>query len=173
MAHSSWHVRCAAVRFLQVFVPRHSLSLQPAQVKGVQKLCVAYLKDAQLEVRVAASHLLASLLTSTAPPPPPAAASAAPAPYPDSAGVFKGDQRLARLHAKFARLADTKLPKLPKDGGAETKSGGAASSEYAVALCRRHAGVLGLSALVSSHPYDLPVSGESVMRFCLGRLFVM
>lgn len=128
-----------------------------------------------MQVRVASSHLLSSLVLSTVAPPP----AAGVAPVADPAGVFKGDQRLARLHAKFVKLSETKLPKTAgeretKGAAASAGSAGsaAASSEYATALCRRHAGVLGLSSLVTSHPYDVPAylprTLSRLSRFHLG-----
>lgn len=66
------------------------------------------------------------------------------------------------LITQFVAMASTKLPKVAK-GSAGGTAGAAASATsageaaaYQAALTKRHAGVLGLSGVVSMHPYDVP-----------------
>lgn len=141
LSNESWHVRQSAIKFLQIWLPRHVLLFSGAQEAAVQDLCVKGLLDNKLEVRLAASQALAGLLAATAAPP------AAAEGEESSGSPFGTDARLPRLHKQFLKWAATKIPKL---------SGAPAGTAYADALRTRHAGVLGLSAFVSSHPYDLP-----------------
>lgn len=143
-ASPSWHVRASALKFLSVFLPRHALLLQGGKcVKQALKLCKALLQDEQLQVRLAASSALISLL------------SACPL---DAEAERK-------LQKSFSKLARAKLLKAPKGKAAKEEGGKEAKEAATKSLAKRHAGVLGLSAFVTCHPYDVPANLPSILQY--------
>jgi len=133
----SWWSRIAALNFLQIFVPRHSLLLTSAHVESAQKLAWDLLLDAQIEVRTQASSTLTAVLMC----------------------CKSSDEQSEKLKKRFVALAKTKVPKIT---AASTPAESAAASDATV---KRHAGVLGLSAMVSSYPYSLPNVLPSLLAF--------
>jgi proteasome activator subunit 4 len=131
----SWHSRCRALRMLQSLVFRN---LFYAPVRELVELLAELVADPQLEVRQLASQTLSGLIR---------------------CGLVRN---VTALEQRFRALAATPLPKRPSkkratavgaDGVATPKADPEASR---TALLQRHGGVLGLHALVSAYPYEMP-----------------
>jgi len=138
---SSWHVRATVLPFLQILVFRHQFVIRDSDMAAVQETMIHLLSDSQVEVREVASDAVAVLVR------------------------IGGEALVLGLRSKFAQWAKTPLPpkrvkagqKGKKEGGGEEKEEGeeeAASRLQGERL--RHAGVLGLAALVQANPYEVP-----------------
>ena len=102
-ARSSWQVRVSALRFLQVFVPRHSLLLTSSQVNDLEiLLSEKMLPDPHTEVREATAVTLAALLASCLAHPAVAA--------PGFSASHAVSQHVQRLQKQLQKLAKTPLP---------------------------------------------------------------
>jgi hypothetical protein len=194
---NTWHVRVAVARFLQVWLPRHSLSLSSAQLSFVEGLLLdVLLVDSQVEVREASSQAFQSLVSSAYPLQVPsrdemdkrAAAAAGGAGLDggyvdedeDGAGLSTGI--VLKPHAHVEELMK-KLTKLVKDASASKKkkaaaaatgeadataaaaTGKAAGASADPSLPQRHGGLLALSGLAATHPYDLPSHLPALLSF--------
>eukprot|EP00808_Paulinella_micropora_P021011 g46569.t1 len=173
-----WSTRVAGLAFFKALAPKHSHLLTAAQAEELLALTLTSLQDPQLEVRIEARDLLSSLL-----------ASLPNAQQQDKAVVVVTVQQggfalnISCLQRKFIKLAKTKLPggearegeregkgrklkKAKKDPEPSSEPDStAASSKNVRKICKRHAGVLGLSAMVMQHPYELPSHMPTVLAY--------
>eukprot|EP01083_Nonionella_stella_P047447 126976_1 len=134
---AAWSAREALAQFMCDFVPRHAIVLGGKRARRVSKLVEGLLSDSKLEVRQGASKALTLIMMST--------------------GASK---RVPRLIKRFMNDSRTKLVKVKKGETDKTKL-----DEASRAMLTRHAGVLGLSALVHAHPYTLPDWLPPVLAF--------
>jgi len=126
---TNWHVRVSALKFLSAVVPRHSLLITANQVENVEKIILARLVDNQVEVRESAAVALTALISSCLAHP-----SLVAAGFSSSQHV---SEHVKKLQKTFTKYSTTSL----------SKTNG---------LAKRHGGVIGLLAIISCHPYDLP-----------------
>jgi len=187
-AENTWHVRVAVARFLQIWIPRHSLVLSAAQLSAVESLLLdVLLVDSQVEVREAASQAFQSLVASCYPLRVPTrqeveerAASGMDGSGLDIDGDGEGHGAPAagivlRPHPHIEELAK-KLTKLVKDASGKKKkaaaeaapAGKAAGAAADPMLPQRHGGLLALSGLAATHPYDVPTHLPAVLSFLAG-----
>jgi len=124
---SSWQVRSAVLPFLQVIVYRHQFLISPESMREIQGLMIELLSDSQVEVREMASSSVAVLVR------------------------ICGESLALELLGSFTGWSQE--PLLVRGSGDEDPSAAAARSK---ALQTRHAGVLGLAALIAAYPYDMP-----------------
>ena len=143
----SWQVKVSALRFLQVLVPRHSMLMTAKQVTDVEGIVVAALVHPQVEVRDAAALTLSSLLSSCLS-------------HPASSVIGFSSSSHASTHVRRLTKHMTTLAATPYRDRMK-------KSDPAL-LAQRHGGVLGLLALVQSHPYDLPAHLPEVLRVLAG-----
>jgi len=122
----SWHTRLTTLPFLQVLLYRNIFLIQPEEERVLISRLVTLLSDPQLEVRQLAATTFSGVLE------------------------FLGEADCAQLQKTFEKMANTPIPKPSKSSGSFL---GSTSTNDQLT---RHAGVLGLSAIVLSHPYDLP-----------------
>jgi proteasome activator subunit 4 len=132
----SWHARKRVLHFLQVLVFRN---LFVAPIKLVTDLVVTLLKDEQLEVRELAGETLGGLVR---------------------CGVVKD-----KLRNQFIKLAKTEIRKAPLRRRPNDPPMAPLSDAEKAAVIDRHAGLLGLNAFLSAHPYDIPEWMPSTLIF--------
>jgi len=139
---SNWHVRKQIAKFLTVFVPRHAFVISGGGVvaeephpslKTVKATLVNLLSDPQVEVREEAAVALRAMLTSV----------------PGSGGSAGGMGKMTqKMQKKLYKMSRTEIPAYSQDEKAK--------EERAQAISKRHGGLLGLSAMIFSQPYDVP-----------------
>ena len=125
----SWHARRRALVFIQVLAFRN-LYLIPRQ--KVVEAVIRLVSDEQLEVRELASVTLSGMIRCGIAP--------------------------TGLKDKFVAMAKTKIRKVrrQKKGKGESASPKPLTVEEKTALIHRHAGILGLQALITAFPYTIP-----------------
>ncbi|GAB5368120.1 hypothetical protein AAMO2058_001290900 [Amorphochlora amoebiformis] len=137
----NWHVRKSVTKFLTILVPRHALIICPGEVKEnpppslktVKSTLVNLLSDSQVEVREGAGSALQAMLRST----------------PGSGGSAGGMSKMSsKMQRKLYKMSKTTIPSYSKDEKQQAMR--------ALAINKRHGGVLGLSAFILSQPYDVP-----------------
>uniref|UniRef100_A0A7S4KNJ3 Proteasome activator complex subunit 4 C-terminal domain-containing protein n=1 Tax=Guillardia theta TaxID=55529 RepID=A0A7S4KNJ3_GUITH len=136
----SWQVRSSVLPFLQIIIFRHQCSIRKEDMKMVQDLMVSLLQDSQVEVREMASVAVSVLVRIT------------------------GEELAMDLKTLFVQWSQHDISSMqgragePVDDAREGKAGEDSSDKKALkaSLQLRHAGVLGLSALVGAYPYDVP-----------------
>lgn len=122
----SWQVRSSVLPVLQVVIFRHQCTIADADKEMVRSLMVSLLQDPQVEVREMASSAVAVLVR------------------------ICGEELALKLKDDFCEWSRQKLPER------EGRSGGQDSEAFKAAMRRRHAGVLGMGALIGAYPYDVP-----------------
>eukprot|EP00300_Choanocystis_sp_HF-7_P030999 c40043_g1_i1.p1 GENE.c40043_g1_i1~~c40043_g1_i1.p1 ORF type:complete len:259 (+),score=42.73 c40043_g1_i1:43-777(+) len=147
---AQWHVRSAMLKFLQPFLFRNRFLLSAAQLQRAQAVVIRMLADPQIEVRRSSQDTLAGILHMSGPeltarlcPTFVAWANTSVAPRPG---------RHAHSHKRV--LVPEKLASL--NARSVDESFGMSNTDDAGASIRRHAGILGLMAMVHAHPYDVP-----------------
>lgn len=123
---TSWHVRAAMLPFLQIVTFRHQFLISEEDFWNIRELMVFLLQDSQVEVRETACSAISVLVR------------------------MSREEIALELKQSFYLWADSKIPTASQ---ATKTDGGSAVSD---ALLKRHAGVLGLAALVGAYPYDVP-----------------
>ena len=142
-----WQAKVSALRFLQIVVPRHSMLMTAKQVTDVESIVVAALVHPQVEVRDAAALTLSSLLSSCLS-------------HPASSVIGFSSSTHASTHVRRLIKTMTTL--------ANTHYRDRMKKVDPALLAQRHGGVLGLLAIVQSHPYDLPHHLPEVLRLLSG-----
>ncbi|XP_022913061.1 proteasome activator complex subunit 4A-like [Onthophagus taurus] len=125
-----WSARSVIAEFISVLV-FHNMAIFVANneyIMEVQSIILNLLEDVQPEVRIQAGKVLTGLLHCKFIPDP------------------------LKLLQSFKLKAKTKL----KQSKSNLQSNGNQKSYSNESLSQRHAGVLGLCAFISAHPYDLP-----------------
>ncbi|KAG2431096.1 hypothetical protein HXX76_009627 [Chlamydomonas incerta] len=149
-----WSCRAAALSYCQMLWFRHSPLMSAQQLARLQDVVTARLPDAKAEVRGLAAATLSGLLRGTDP----AAVQALRAALLARAAELFGASSAASGGSKAAARGT-------KRGGAAAAAaaGGAAAAQPPLALpagatplLSKHGAVAGLSALLLSHPYDVP-----------------
>ncbi|KAI9321667.1 hypothetical protein BX666DRAFT_1850314 [Dichotomocladium elegans] len=125
----SWRIRSRMLSMLQVFFFRNLFNMKSEQIVHVMSTVSSLLLDTQIEVRQMAATTLG--------------------------GLVRCSQReaIARVRAEYSELLKTKISKRrrdPKTGKVVEIPG------FDEAVLKKHAGVLGLSCLVSAFPYEVP-----------------
>uniref|UniRef100_A0A7S0F2D7 Proteasome activator complex subunit 4 C-terminal domain-containing protein n=1 Tax=Hanusia phi TaxID=3032 RepID=A0A7S0F2D7_9CRYP len=123
---TSWHVRAAMLPFLQIVTFRHQFLISEEDLWSIRGLMVFLLQDSQVEVRETACTAISVLVR------------------------MSGEETALELKQSFYLWADSSIPSASKATKSES------SSTFSDALLKRHAGVLGLAALVGAYPYDVP-----------------
>ena len=125
-SHSSWHLRLAIHPFLQIGTFNVRMHLSESQYLSVVDVAVSFLSDSQVEVRESATTVLTSLLT--------------------------GYSHLSHKHlAQFSKLSSLPIPRVTRKSSATSNN-----EELKKNIVPRHAGVLGMCAVVLSSPYTVP-----------------
>ncbi|CEP09555.1 hypothetical protein [Parasitella parasitica] len=126
---TNWHVRVRALPLLQIFFFKHLFAMSSAQLLRIMQVIGQMLLDTQIEVRQLASVTLG--------------------------GLVRCSQRdaIEELLAEFTAKIQVKIPKRRRDKvtGKNIEPAG-----FADAVLHKHAGVLGISCLVSAFPYEVP-----------------
>ncbi|KAI8644413.1 hypothetical protein BD408DRAFT_340596 [Parasitella parasitica] len=126
---NNWHVRIRALPLLQIFFFKHLFAMSSGQLLRIMQVIGQMLLDAQIEVRQLASVTLG--------------------------GLVRCSQRdaIEELLAEFTAKVQAKIPKRKRDKvtGRNIEPAG-----FADAVLQKHAGVLGISCLVSAFPYEVP-----------------
>ena len=186
VASPSWHVRAAVLPFLQTTMFRHQFVVRREDMDKVTRLVVELLRDSQVEVREMASasvavlvringdELALSLQVRNAKKKGTTSAIASSEKHAQKAQSLQALQANVHRACQQTRALAHQLShqlygsRAPADWGwmlAQDKFREWAmvpiprritAGEGAAALQQRHAGVLGLAALVGSHPYDVP-----------------
>ncbi|KNC98256.1 uncharacterized protein SPPG_06655 [Spizellomyces punctatus DAOM BR117] len=131
-ATKRWQVRWRVLPTLQVFYFRHLFLLDGDVVRRVVESVSRLLEDAQVEVRQLASVTLS--------------------------GLIRCSQREAVLELKTrfeGQLSASSLPRRRRGQEPPTLTSGQQQQQQLL-LAKRHAAVLGLSALVQAFPYEVP-----------------
>ena len=144
---SSWHVKVSALKLLQIVIPRHSMLMTAQHVTDVEATVLAALVHPQVEVREQAALTLSSLLSACLSHP-----ASSVVGFSSSTHASSHVQRLVKRLTTLARTAYRDRQKKVDP----------------LLLAQRHGGVLGLLALVSCHPYDLPRHLPEVLRVLSG-----
>ena len=137
-ASHSYQVRSSVLPFLQVLVFRHQCTAGAREMEAVQALVVELLRDPHVQVRDAAGAAMSVLVR------------------------MRGDELAGALQPTFLGWCSEVLPprgkrsSLGSDSPIVPARGGAKEDGGTPALHTRHAGVLGLAALVGAYPYDVP-----------------
>jgi len=125
---TSWHARRRALIFLQVLSFRN-LYLIPRE--RVVEAVISLVKDEQLEVRELAAVTLS--------------------------GMIRCGIASTGLKEEFILMAKTKIRKVRRrKAGKDGSTAKPLTAEEKAAVIRRHAGVLGLYALITANPYSIP-----------------
>jgi hypothetical protein len=124
---SSWRIRSALLPFLQLFLFNHSLLISSLDYIKIYEVPINLLSDSQTEVRELSSVCISSMLRS-APP-----------------------SQIDYLKEKVLQLSRTPINKKRRQNKNEELDAQSKNN-----LIKRHGGVLGLSAIILSNPYDVP-----------------
>jgi len=130
--NQSWKAKVCVLEFLQVliFINFAAFVSVPEETERLVSVVLRLLKDPQLEVREKAGKVLGGLL---------------------HCGFVSAHQR-ETLEAEFLADINKKLPKKMKEGADKAEW----QAKLTNAVVRRHSGVVGICAVVSSCPYDIP-----------------
>jgi len=140
---SNWHVRVATLPILQIITFNHRFVLTPQLFDTIQKIIDFRLTDPHTEVRVVASSTYATFLQTRI---------NLDENAPLEISTDEATINLATYVKRFKKLAATKLLK-----SRQIKAGDAETAKRAlIRIRKRHAGVLGLAALVKTCPYTIP-----------------
>jgi len=128
----SWKAKVCVLEFLQVtiFTNLAAFISVPEEAITLVETVLKLLKDSQLEVREKAGQVLGGLF---------------------HCNFVSASQRENYIH-QFAKKLEKKLSKKMKEGADKA----AWQARQTEALIQRHAAILGLCAVVSSCPYDIP-----------------
>lgn len=168
-AENTWHVRVAVARFLQIWLPRHSLALSADQLVFVETLLIdVLLVDVQPEVREAASQAFQSFVSSSFPLSLPSRSDLESRSDEDS-GDGEGAVHYSpvlRPHPQIVRLV-SKLQSMVDSTNRKPGSGKAVASKTidAPTLAKRHGALLALTGCVLTHPYDVPAHLPELLSF--------
>ncbi|KAF9978770.1 hypothetical protein BGZ73_000417 [Actinomortierella ambigua] len=142
---SNWHIRNNLLPVVQIFFFTNLFSMQVDMMVQVMDAISGMLLDPQIEVRQLAAKTLA--------------------------GIVRCSQRDAtkKLISNFETLLSTPLPSRKRAREAKSSEGDVIGKKaplpegYSDAVLKRHAGVLGLAALLEAFPYEVPSWMPSVM----------
>ena len=130
----SWHVRATLPTFLSVLFFRQQFMVSSSALLGALDICIQLLSDCQHEVRQSSKTCLSGLLRLVS----------------TEHVNLLSTQFISMCDSGSSSIASTKRSRLSKN--APSSSAGPSASE----LRTRHAGVLGLAAIVGAHPFDVP-----------------
>jgi len=129
----SWHVRATLPTFLSVLFFRQQFMVSSSALLGALDICISLLSDSQHEVRQSSKTCLSGLLR------------------------LVSTEHVNSLSSQFidmcqvgsSSIGSSKRSRLPH-------ASSPAAGPSAMELRTRHAGVLGLAAIVGAHPFDVP-----------------
>lgn len=126
---NSWHIRIRALPVLQIFFFKHLFAMTSAQLLRIMQVIGQMLLDTQIEVRQLASVTLG--------------------------GLVRCSQRdaIQKLLTEFTAKIQVRIPKRKRD---QVTGRNVEPAGFADAVLHKHAGVLGISCLVSAFPYEVP-----------------
>ena len=166
-AENTWHVRVAVARFLQIWLPRHSLALNADQLVFVETLLIdVLLIDVQPEVREAASQAFQSFVSSSFPLRLPSRSDLESRSNEDSGDgegsvlfspVLQPHPHIVRLISKLEAMVESTNRKPGKPVASKTID--------AATLAKRHGALLALTGCVLTHPYDVPAHLPALLSF--------
>lgn len=128
LQHSNWHVRAAALPFIQILTFVNRFVFTDEELERIHCEVIASLRDVQPEVRQLGVIALGSLLRGAS------------------------TTYIQEKVEAFKKLARAKVNLRQREGESDEEH----AKRKKKALRRRHAGTLGLSAVLSLHPYDVP-----------------
>jgi proteasome activator subunit 4 len=129
----SWHVRATLPTFLSVLFFRQQFMVSPSALFGALDICISLLSDIQHEVRQSSKTCLSGLLR------------------------LVSTEHVNTLSAQFIFMCDVGSTSISI--AKRSRLPGVSSTPVApsvIELRTRHAGVLGLAAIVGAHPFDVP-----------------
>ena len=129
----SWHVRATLPTFLSDLFFRQQFMVSSSALIGALDICISLLSDLQHEVRQSSKTCLSGLLRLVS----------------TEHVNLLSSQFISMCDAGSSSIAHAKRHRLP--GVSPSPAG-----PSAVELRTRHAGVLGLAAIVGAHPFDVP-----------------
>jgi len=137
---SVWRTRQATLQLVTQFRARHLFALPASLDDRLLDIACGRLKDSQNEVQDAASATLVGFM------------------------MTLSEAKQVELAEPFKALVSTKVPKKPNAADRAAAEGDSVKQaeldkrlkKHTSRLKKRHAGVLGLGALVLAHPYDIP-----------------
>ncbi len=129
----SWHVRATLPTFLSVLFFRQQFMVSSSALFGALDICISLLSDSQHEVRQSSKTCLSGLLR------------------------LVSTEHVNTLSSQFIDMckvgsSSIGISKRSRHSQASSSSSGPSPLE----LRTRHAGVLGLAAIVGAHPFDVP-----------------
>jgi len=125
-----WNVRKSVFPFLQIFFFNHRFLLEESQVTSLLDFVINMLSDNQLEVRELVRVALTSIIM----------------------GLAHQRKHIESILEPLLKMAETPADRMLK----RMRSTSSESTFVDVQLIRRHAGVLGLCAILLAFPYDIP-----------------
>ena len=136
----SWHVRATLPTFLSVLFFRQQFMVSPSALFGALDICIALLSDIQHEVRQSSKTCLSGLLRLV----------------PTEHVNTLSSQFFTMCDSGSSSISSAKRSRLPAISSSSV-------APSAVELRTRHAGVLGLAAIVGAHPFDVPTWMPSLL----------
>jgi proteasome activator subunit 4 len=129
----SWHVRATLPTFLSILFFRQQFMVSSLALCGALDICISLLSDSQHEVRQSSKTCLSGLLR------------------------LVSTEHVNTLSSQFVAMCDAGSTALGSAKRSRLLSGSSKNAGPSVSELRtRHAGVLGLAAIVGAHPFDVP-----------------
>jgi proteasome activator subunit 4 len=129
----SWHVRATLPTFLSILFFRQQFMVSSSALLDALDICISLLSDCQHEVRQNSKTCLSGLLR------------------------LVSTQHVDALSSQFIAMCDVGSSSIGYAKRSRVLNPSSCSSGPSVAELRtRHAGVLGLAAIVGAHPFDVP-----------------
>eukprot|EP01138_Halocafeteria_seosinensis_P011446 gb/GECG01011690.1/.p1 GENE.gb/GECG01011690.1/~~gb/GECG01011690.1/.p1 ORF type:complete len:2423 (+),score=249.59 gb/GECG01011690.1/:1-7269(+) len=137
---NSWHTKCYAIHAAATILFYHHLSSKKGQQQILFEFLIQSLADAQIKAREAAGSALRKIIP-----------------------TLSGSEQ-SQLAQRLLKHATSKMA--PKPNQKETSE---SQTKYEKSLRRRHAGILGLGAIIRSHPFDVPPFLPEILAIVVGR----